>query len=57
MDHHTTLHEVGEGGVQAVCSCGWRSPVSGAGKATGTMDPLRHATGTADLHEQERSLR
>ena len=28
MDHHTTIREVGEGGVQAVCSCGWRSPVS-----------------------------
>jgi len=24
MDHHTTTHEAGEGGSQAVCSCGWR---------------------------------
>ena len=41
MDHATTIRELGEGAVGAVCSCGWRSPVSGAGKATGTMDPLR----------------
>jgi hypothetical protein len=50
MDHHTTLHEVGEGSVQAVCSCGWRSPVFGAGKAAGTMDPQQRAaprSGTA----------
>ena len=39
MDHHTTLHEVDEGSVQAVCSCGWRSPVFGAGEAAGTMGP------------------
>ena len=32
VDHHTTIDEVGEGGAQAVCSCGWRSPVFGAGK-------------------------
>ena len=56
MDHATTIRELGEGAVRAVCSCGWRSPVSGAGKATGTMDPLQHATEAADLHEQERSL-
>ena len=37
MDHHTTIHEVSEGGVQAVCSCGWRSPVFGADKTAGTM--------------------
>ena len=43
MDHHTTLHEVGEGSVQAVCSCGWWSPVFGAGKAAGTMDPQQRA--------------
>jgi len=57
VDHATTIREFGEGAVQAVCSCGWRSPVFGAGKATGTMDPLRHATGAADLHEWEMSLR
>ena len=38
MEHHTTIHEMGEGGVQAVCSCGWRSPVFGADKTAGTMD-------------------
>jgi hypothetical protein len=43
VDHHTTIDEVGEGGMQAVCSCGWRSAVFGADKTTGTMDPLRPA--------------
>ena len=56
MDHHTTIHEVGEGGVQAVWSCGWRSPVSGADKTAGTMDPLRRAADADDLHEWEMSL-
>jgi len=27
-DHHTTIREAGEGGAQAVCTCGWRSPCS-----------------------------
>ena len=57
MDHAATTRELGEGAVQAVCSCGWRSPVFGAGKATGTMDPLQHATEAGDLHEWEMSLR
>ena len=57
MDHVTTIQELGEGAVQAVCSCGLRSPVSGAGKATGTMDPLQHATEAADLHDWDMSLR
>jgi hypothetical protein len=26
VNHRITIHEQGEGGVQAVCSCGWRSP-------------------------------
>jgi hypothetical protein len=43
MDHHTTIHQLGEGGVQAVCSCGWRSP-------------LQHATEAGDLHKWEMSL-
>jgi hypothetical protein len=43
--------------VQAVCSCGWRSAVFGAGQATGTMDSLQHAAEAADLHEWEMSLR
>jgi hypothetical protein len=57
VQHYTTIQQVGEGGVQAVCSCGWRSPVFGADKTTGTMDPLQHATDAADLHEWEMSLR
>ncbi len=56
MDHHTTVQEVGEGGVQAVCSCGWRSPVFGAGKTTGTMDPLQQAADARDLHEWDASI-
>ena len=57
MDHHTSIDEVGEGGVQAVCSCGWRSPVFGADKTAGTMDPLQRAADAGDLHEWEMSLR
>ena len=57
VHHDTTIQQVGEGGVQAVCSCGWRSPVFGAGKTTGRMDPLQQATDAADLHEWEMSLR
>ena len=57
MDHHTTIHEVGEGGVQAICSCGWRSPVFGTGTTAGTMDSLQHAAEAGDLHEREMSLR
>ena len=56
MDHHTTIHEVGEGGSQAVCSCSWRSPVFGADKAAGTMDPAQRAAEAGDLHEWEMSL-
>jgi hypothetical protein len=56
MDHHTTIHEVGEGGSQAACSCGWRSPVFGADKAAGTMDPVQRAAEAADLHEWDMSL-
>ena len=57
MYHSITIQQLGEGGVQAVCSFGWRSPVFGADKTTGTMDPLQHATEAADLHEWEMSLR
>ncbi len=57
MDHHTTIHQAGEGTVQAICSCGWRSPVYGADKAAGTMDPLQRAADAGDLHEWEMSLR
>ena len=56
MDHRTSLQEVGEGGLQAVCTCGWRSPVFGADKATGTMDPLQQAMDARDLHEWDASM-
>jgi hypothetical protein len=54
--HFTAIRQLGEGAVQAVCSCGWRSAVFGAGNRTGTMDPLQHAAEAADLHEWEMSL-
>jgi hypothetical protein len=57
VDHHTTIHEEGEGGAQAVCSCGWRSQVFGTDKTGGTMDPLQRAAEAGDLHEWEMSLR
>ena len=57
MEHCTTIQQLGEGAVQAVCSCGWRSPVFGSDKVAGTMDPLQHAAEAADLHEWEMSLR
>jgi hypothetical protein len=56
-DHHTTIREAGQGGVQALCTCYWRSPVSGADKTAGTMDPLQRAADAGDLHEWEMSLR
>jgi hypothetical protein len=56
VDHHTTVHEIGEGCVQAVCSCGWRSAVFGADKTTGTMDPLQQAVDAGDLHEWDASI-
>jgi hypothetical protein len=56
VEHHTTVHEVGEGGAQAVCSCGWRSPVFGTDKTAGTMDALQRAAEAGDLHEWETSL-
>ena len=57
MDHRTTIREVGEGAAEAVCSCGWRSPVFGTNKASGAMDPLQRAAEAGDLHEWEMSLR
>lgn len=51
MDHRTTVHEAGKGGVQAVCSCGWRSAVAGTDKTAGTMDPLQCAADEGDLHQ------
>jgi len=57
VDHRTTIREVGQGGVQAVCSCGCRSPVFAADKTTGMMDPVQHAADAGDLHEWQMSLR
>ncbi len=56
MDHQTRTEEVGEGRVQAACSCGWRSAVFGTEKSTGTMDPLQQAMDARDLHQWEASL-
>ena len=57
MDHRTTIRKVGQRGVQAVCSCGWRSRVFAADKTTGMMDPVQHAADAGDLHEWQMSLR
>jgi hypothetical protein len=57
MDHHVSIVETGEGRVQAVCSCGWRSPIFGADKTGGTMDALQHGVDAGDLHQWEASLR
>jgi hypothetical protein len=35
----TAIQQLDERAVQAACSCGWRSPVFGADKRTGAMDP------------------
>lgn len=57
MEHDITICEAGEGGAQAVCTCGWHSPVFGADKTAGTMDSLQRAADAGDLHEWEMSLR
>jgi hypothetical protein len=56
VDHHITIDEQGEGGAQAVCSCGWRCPAFDTGKTDGTMDPPQRATDAGDLHQWEISL-
>ena len=55
--HLTAILELGEGQVQAGCSCGWRSAVFGADKRLGAMDARHHAADAADLHEWDTSLR
>jgi hypothetical protein len=57
VEHHITICEAGEGGAQAACTCGWRSPVSGTDKITETMDSPQRAADAGDLHEWEMSLR
>jgi hypothetical protein len=56
-EHRITTLPSDEGRVQAVCSCGWRSPVFGQDKTTGTMDPLQQAVDAGDLHQWEMSIR
>ena len=55
-EHRVSAREVDEGCVQALCSCGWRSPFFGEDKTTGTMDPLQQAADAGDLHEWEMSM-
>jgi len=56
MRHVTEIRSVGEGGVQAVCSCGWSSAVFGEDKTLGTMDPLQQAEEARDFHGWDVSL-
>ena len=56
MDHRTSVRELGEGRVQAECSCGWRSPVFGADKTQGAMDPLQQARDASDLHKWDAAM-
>jgi hypothetical protein len=56
VDHHTTIQELGEGSLRVVCSCGRHSPVFGADKSAGSMDPLQQASDARDLHEWDASL-
>jgi hypothetical protein len=56
MEHRRMITHLGEGEVQAVCSCGWRSAVFGADKTAGTMDALQRATEAADIHEWDADL-
>lgn len=56
MEHDTTVKALDEGAAQAICICGWRSPVFGVDKNTGTMDALEQAANAADLHVWEADL-
>lgn len=55
-EHQSAVLELGEGCVQAACSCGWRSAVFGADKRMGTMDARQQADDARDLHEWDMSL-
>jgi len=48
---------MGEGRVQAVCSCGCLGPIFGGDQTTGTMEPLQQALDAGGLHDWEMSLR
>jgi hypothetical protein len=54
--HRISIVQLEEGCARSTCSCGWRSPVFGEDKTTGTMDPLQQAVEAGDLHEWEMSL-
>ena len=56
MEHRTHVRDLGEGVVQAVCTCGWRSDRYGQNKRTGTMDALQQARDAADLHKWDVAL-
>ena len=56
IEHRTTVVPLDEGAAQARCTCGWRSPVFGAEKTGGAMDPLQQAADAADLHEWDTDL-
>jgi hypothetical protein len=56
MKHSLTIAVLGEGAVQAVCSCGWRGDVFGVDKAAGAMDPLQQAREAAELHAWDTEL-
>jgi hypothetical protein len=57
MQHRMRIIELGEGTVQAVCECGWRSTVFGDDKAAGAMDALQQATDAGDLQMWDADLR
>jgi hypothetical protein len=52
----TTVAELGEGRVQAACSCGWCSAVFGADERLGATDARQHAEDARDLHQWDVSL-
>lgn len=56
MKHDVTIVQIGEGAARAVCSCGWQSPLFGAGKKIGTMDALQQAADAGDVHEWDASM-
>ena len=56
MQHRVRINQLGEGALQAVCTCGWRSEVFGINKTAGTMDPLQQVTDAVDLHEWDSEL-
>ncbi|HEY5989279.1 MAG TPA: hypothetical protein VIV12_23300 [Streptosporangiaceae bacterium] len=62
VGRHPAVPRAGEVGYAGVVPTSartpgrWRSPVFGADKTAGTMDPLQRAADAGDLHEWEMSL-